>query len=166
MEILSSQTLHLWWLGTQGLAVGSVPHGARDCERLEWHGENLAVRLLQRATADFLRGGELLSSVLRMLPLDIIPFLISTTPGNASSPLVASRAADWSAAEPQQEQGEGCWDFLRDLQRSCSLHLHAGCPKLVSMSPSVSSDLSSLPAPLWYQLVPLSFLLQIVKFLF
>lgn len=90
--------------------------------------------------------------------LDIIPFLIiSSTPLNTSSPLVASRAVDWGTSEPQQEQGEGCWDFLWDFQCSCSLHLHAGCSKLVSISQSVWNSWSSfylcsslMPAGVFY----------------
>lgn len=56
-----------WWSGAQGLVVGAVSDGTRDSEGLEWHGEDLAVCLFQRATADFLRRGECLSSCYVMI---------------------------------------------------------------------------------------------------
>lgn len=53
--------------GAQGLVVGEISHGARHREGLERHGEDLAVCLLQRAAADFLRRGELFSPCCSML---------------------------------------------------------------------------------------------------
>lgn len=50
--------LPIWRPGAPGPAVGAVPDGARHREGLERHGEDLAIRLLQRAAADLLRGGE------------------------------------------------------------------------------------------------------------
>lgn len=46
--------------GAQRPVVRALPDGARDSERLERHGEDLAVCLLQGAAADLLWGGELL----------------------------------------------------------------------------------------------------------
>lgn len=129
---LISASPPLWLSGAQGLVVGAVPHGARDSEGLERHGEDLAVCLFQRATADLLWGGERPSLNATWWGRTCVWQTVSNSVLYALFCLVASRTADWSSSQPQQEQGESCRGFLWDVQRSCSLHLHAGCPQLVS----------------------------------
>ncbi len=46
--------------GAQGAAVCPLSYGTRYCERLEWHGAHLAVRVLKGTAADLLRGGTVL----------------------------------------------------------------------------------------------------------
>lgn len=48
--------------------------------------------------------------------------------------LPASCAVDGSTTKPTQKQRTCCWSVLWDLQRSSTVHLHAGCAQSVSTS--------------------------------